>query len=376
MVIKSKSEPRGRVISAEVATTYMNWAKSRRKSISGLQDAVNFALLVLSASDEEGCKHRTEEQNSALEQLYSLLLWPLMSLDDGPVLLSAPDVDHMVFVPDEVTQSCYVCKAVPATKTYVTFFLYHFSALTLPYILQVLALVPFAALRFAEKYLIQRFTVTTAPSLALFSSCHSRAVELGNTDRRWLVLCNPEKDVDLQILTQKILPVIKAAAQQKSVAIIPSENEQPTSEAVRQSIPMADRVAIFCHAKLDDITREGELLLARGTLLRASHVKNLQLPMMAKSVLLYACNAGSGRSMAEGLLSLGHAFLLAGSPCVAAPLWEPWISAVVPHSTKVLENLTSGSCVARALQSAAVLLIEQGYSPHYWGCFVCNGYSF
>jgi len=49
----------------------------------------------------------------------------------------------------------------------------------------------------------------------------------------------------------------------------------------------------------------------------------LSLKLQSESVVLSACNTGSGKiSNAEGVMSLGRAFLAAGSASVTVSLWE------------------------------------------------------
>ena len=102
----------------------------------------------------------------------------------------------------------------------------------------------------------------------------------------------------------------------------------------------------------------------------------LQLKLHAEMVVLSACNTGSARKVtrAEGVASLGMAFLQAGASSVTVSLW-----AVDDKSTAILmqefyRNLLSGMTKSKALAAARASLVSKGYtSPYYWAPFVLTG---
>ena len=105
----------------------------------------------------------------------------------------------------------------------------------------------------------------------------------------------------------------------------------------------------------------------------------LQLKLHAEMVVLSACNTGSGRiTRAEGVASLGTAFLAAGASSVTVSLWK-----VEDKSTSILmqefyQNLLSGTCRERCLCSGCSK-IKSGLksSLHqsllFWAPFVLTG---
>src|ERR1700722_8353771 len=101
----------------------------------------------------------------------------------------------------------------------------------------------------------------------------------------------------------------------------------------------------------------------------------LQLKLHAEMVVLSACNTGSGRvTRAEGVASLGTAFLAAGASSVTVSLWK-----VEDKSTSILmqqfyRNLQSGMSKAAALAAARSELVSEGYTnPFFWAPFVLTG---
>jgi CHAT domain-containing protein/Tfp pilus assembly protein PilF len=101
----------------------------------------------------------------------------------------------------------------------------------------------------------------------------------------------------------------------------------------------------------------------------------LQLKLHSEMVVLSACNTGSGRvTRAEGVASLGTAFLAAGASSVTVSLWK-----VEDQSTSVLmqefyRNLLKGMSKDAALAAARSTLFSQGRTnPFFWAPFVLTG---
>ena len=101
----------------------------------------------------------------------------------------------------------------------------------------------------------------------------------------------------------------------------------------------------------------------------------IQLRLHAEMVVLSACNTGSGKvTRAEGVSSLGTAFLGAGASSVMMSLWK-----VADQSTAILmqefyKNLLSGMPKSKALANARATLVSKGYTnPFFWAPFVLTG---
>jgi CHAT domain-containing protein/lipopolysaccharide biosynthesis regulator YciM len=108
-------------------------------------------------------------------------------------------------------------------------------------------------------------------------------------------------------------------------------------------------------------------------MLKVSEISKLQIH--ADMVVLSACNTGSGKvTHAEGVSSLGTAFLSAGSSSVVVSLWKVSDSSTSLLMQQFYKNLLSGVPKNRALADARKYLFSQGKShPFYWAPFVLSG---
>jgi CHAT domain-containing protein len=101
----------------------------------------------------------------------------------------------------------------------------------------------------------------------------------------------------------------------------------------------------------------------------------LNLKLRSESVVLSACNTGSGKiSKAEGVMSLGRAFLAAGSESVTVSLWQ-----VSDESTDVLmesyyKGLLENKKKSAALAEARYAVFKSGSkNPYFWAPFIVIG---
>jgi CHAT domain-containing protein/tetratricopeptide (TPR) repeat protein len=101
----------------------------------------------------------------------------------------------------------------------------------------------------------------------------------------------------------------------------------------------------------------------------------LGMKINSETVVLSACNTGSGTvSRAEGVMSLGRAFMAAGAESVTVSLWQ-----VSDVSTQILmeqyyRNILDGKSKGEALAEARTYLFKNGFSnPFFWGPFVLIG---
>lgn len=101
----------------------------------------------------------------------------------------------------------------------------------------------------------------------------------------------------------------------------------------------------------------------------------LGLKIKADSVVLSACNTGSGAiSRAEGVMSLGRAFLVAGASSVTVSLWQVSDDSTVLFMEEYYRRLLSGEKKDQALADARLTLFKGGYKdPFYWAPFILIG---
>jgi len=101
----------------------------------------------------------------------------------------------------------------------------------------------------------------------------------------------------------------------------------------------------------------------------------LQLRIKADSVVLSACNTGAGSvSRAEGVMSLGRAFLAAGASSVTVSLWQVSDESTVLFMEEYYRRLLLGESKDKALADARMKLFIGRYKdPFYWAPFILIG---
>ena len=116
-----------------------------------------------------------------------------------------------------------------------------------------------------------------------------------------------------------------------------------------------------------DGTTSDEMLLPISTIIR--------LNIDADDVVLSACNTGSGQvTRAEGVMSLGRAFMVAGASSVTVSLWEVSDESTALLMKQYYQNLLAGKPKDEALADARTWLFQNGYrQPYFWAPFVLIG---
>ncbi|MGA8221051.1 MAG: CHAT domain-containing protein, partial [Candidatus Acidiferrales bacterium] len=101
----------------------------------------------------------------------------------------------------------------------------------------------------------------------------------------------------------------------------------------------------------------------------------MRLNIDADSVVLSACNTGSGQvTRAEGVMSLGRAFMTAGASSVTVSLWEVSDESTALFMKQYYRNLLLGKSKGEALAEARTWLFQNGYrQPYFWAPFILTG---
>jgi CHAT domain-containing protein len=101
----------------------------------------------------------------------------------------------------------------------------------------------------------------------------------------------------------------------------------------------------------------------------------LGLKLTSESVVLSACNTGSGQiSRTEGVMSLGRAFLAAGSSSVTVSLWQVSDESTALLMKQYYQSLLGGKRKSVALAEARSAVFMSGQKdPYFWAPFIVIG---
>jgi len=282
-----------------------------------------------------------------------------------------------------------------------------------------LFLVPFAALQNPsnEKYLIQKHTILTAPSIQAIQILSQRRTQQQNIkpDRKTedVLIVGIKKYVkerkkgSRQFCSKdyplKDLP--KAAEEATEIAKIlglsPAKvliDDKATEAAVKQQLPQARIIHLATHGLLDSCEEEavpGAIALAESSetnkpndsWLTASEIFDMKDKEdrrldKAELVVLSACDTGGGRLTGDGVIGLSRSLIAAGTPSVVVSLRR-----VNDKSTKVLMTRFYHYWYKNKLDKAQALRLamldtmktrdketnESYENPSYWAVFTLIG---
>ncbi|MEM1425032.1 MAG: CHAT domain-containing tetratricopeptide repeat protein [Cyanobacteria bacterium P01_H01_bin.130] len=301
-----------------------------------------------------------------------------------------------------------------------------------------LYLIPIAALQDEEnRYLVERHTLGTAPSVQALALAKDLKKKRGNELKGGLVIGNPE--------LMPLVPVGRDRSPERLSALPGAESEaeviarllnadllltdQATETRVRQTIERQPILHFATHgllnldANLNEFglpldpnartAREGgvtvspggvvvgdgvfingvpaNIALARegvarpavpGILALASDARNdglfkateiAQLNLQAQMVVLSACDTGRGRVTGDGVVGLARAFMAAGIPTVVASLWKVPDDATRTLMVAFYRALLDGQDKAQALRTAMLATRQEFPGVRNWAAFTVLG---
>lgn|GEM_PF-1834775 len=233
----------------------------------------------------------------------------------------------------------------------------------------------------AGRYLIQDFSLLSAPSASVFVLATEKARGKDQQSESVLSFGNPDFDRE----EYSTLPDLKdAAAEARTIA---GDYEKPQAliggEATRDkflgSFTSVDVIHFAGHFLVNPRSPGNSKLLFAGGELRASELSSYQLPR-AKLVVLSACETGFERyNKSEGAIGIARTFLALGAPVVLASQWkvdsEPAKDLMVAfHRNRKQQRMSS----AESLRAAQLQVLNQAKTsaPFYWAAFsLFGGYT-
>ncbi len=225
-----------------------------------------------------------------------------------------------------------------------------------------------------SKYLIDRVTVSVAPSLGLVAS----AAPAGKKSPPSILLIgNPEPAVEeyprLPNAGREMAMIEQNLATHRKVVF---EGSEARPAAYREASPSGFTWIHFAaHASANrESPLDSALILSRdagGYTLSAREV--MDVPLNASLVTLSACrSAGAKTYSGEGLVGLSWAFLRAGAHSVVAGLWDVTDLSTANLMADFYAELEKNVAPADALRAAKLHLIRSNGAyrkPFYWGPF-------
>lgn len=249
-----------------------------------------------------------------------------------------------------------------------------------------LFLVPFPALQDAEgKYLIEKYTILTAPSIQILDLTHWQRLRVPGEAGNILVVGNPiMPKVCLEIgkppQALKSLPgaeceAIEIAKLLNTKAIVGAE---ATKVTILQQLPLARTIHLATHGLLDDFMQvgiPGAIALAPcgedDGILSAEEV--LALKLNAELLVLSACDTGRGRVTGDGVVGLTRSFITAGVSSIIVSLWAIPDTLTAFLMTAFYQNLKNNLDKAQALRQAMLMTMRQNPNPRAWAAFTLIG---
>ncbi|ALB41798.1 Fis family transcriptional regulator [Anabaena sp. WA102] len=250
-----------------------------------------------------------------------------------------------------------------------------------------LFLVPFPALQDEKgKYLIEKHTILTAPSIQVLDLTHKQRIaskKSGIGKGEILVVGNPTMpkipitDEQLTSLPGAEREAVKIAELLKTQAIIGSK---ATKTAIVQKMLKARIIHFATHGLVDDFKGFG----VPGAIAFAPSGEDngfltsgeiLDLKLNAELIVLSACDTGRGRITGDGVVGLSRSLITAGIPSIVVSLWSVGDDSTSLLMTEFYKNMQQKQDKATALRQAMLTTMKhKNYqSPYHWAAFTLIG---
>jgi CHAT domain-containing protein len=250
---------------------------------------------------------------------------------------------------------------------------------------------PFAALQDSSgKYLIEKHTILTSPSIRVLELTHQKQ-QLQNIGQGVLIVGNPTP-------MPQNLPALPGSEQEaKAIAQVLHTQaiigNQATKAKILPQLSQVRLIHLATHGLLDDtfglrstialaigdqekpvhviISNTSESYYSDDGLLTADDIFYLKLK--AELVVLSACETGLGRINGDGIIGLSSAFFAAGVPSVIVSLWSIPDAPTASLMTEFYRNLQQKQNKAEALRNAMLTTIKKHPNPRNWAAFTLIG---
>jgi tetratricopeptide (TPR) repeat protein len=222
---------------------------------------------------------------------------------------------------------------------------------------------PFHALSDGERYLIDDFSVSYAPSSSIFAVCQEKGQPA--SDGETLVLAVP--DARAPFIEEEARFVASAMGSARLFM-----GEEATEEQLRAYGPSSRFIHIATHGYFrQDNPMFSSIRLGKSLL---SLFDLYQLQFDAELVTLSGC--GTGMNVVIGgdeLIGLVRGLLYAGAQTLMVSLWEVHDQSTAEFMRDFYEGYKASANKANALRIAVMKLKQKHRHPYYWAAFALVG---
>lgn len=244
--------------------------------------------------------------------------------------------------------------------------------------------VPFAALADTNgKYLIEKHTISTAPSIEALDLLYQRKQRNTGVTKNALIVGNPTMP-NVACLPgetpQKLSQLAGAEQEAKKIAQILQTQaltgDAATKTAVVKRMSNASIIHLATQGCADNKNGlDSALVLASSKgdngLLTAREIIDMKLN--ADLVVLSSCDTALGKITGDGVIGFSRSFLAAGVPSVIGSLWSPSDSETAFLMTQFYENLSKNPDKAVALRQAILSAMKNYPDAKSWAAFTLIG---
>ena len=249
---------------------------------------------------------------------------------------------------------------------------------------KILFKLPFDAL-YSEKYLVEDYRISYAPSANVFLFCSKKAKELGEkTSEHLLSIGDPAFNRAAYQNTLQPLPSAKREADEVAALYqnptVFTETDA-TKQHVKENLNTADVVHFAGHYVVDDRAPLLSALVLAGNERADSDLANYEIigekhPQL-RLIVLSACQTGVEKYYnGEGMIGASRTFLATGVPLVVASQWAVDSDAskelmVRFHRFRTTDRLPTAGALRRS--QIEMLRSEKYQQPYYWAAFASIG---
>jgi CHAT domain-containing protein len=222
--------------------------------------------------------------------------------------------------------------------------------------------VPFHALHDGECYLIDRFSISYAPSASVYAHCQTKAVNVTGDS---LILGVPDER------TPAIRAEVDALAR-----ILPNSKlflgDEATEDILKTCGPRSKSIHIATHGYFRQDNPMFSSIRLGTSHLSLYDMAHLQLPV--ELVVLSGCATGLNVvTPGDELMGLVRGLLQAGAQSLVLSLWDVHDDSTKEFMVEFYTQLQAGHSHAEAMQSASVSLREHRPHPYHWAPFLLIG---